>query len=160
MHVNTHRPTGKYKYHTLKPSFFLAHQLTPANTWLLLTWPPTKKRRHVSGGSWGRVRSDSLPLNTICSTKATSPTLPKRKAAREAVYKLRERYVSVKALNTPMQGLFELSSLVAITPAEKLEAESVKYDAVRDLIRMVAIRKAQALTAQQERNGAIPVKFW
>jgi hypothetical protein len=59
-----------------------------------------------------------------------------------------------------MQGLFELSSLVAITPAEKLEAESVKYDAVRDLIRMVAIRKAQALTAQQERNAAIPVKFW
>jgi hypothetical protein len=118
----------------------------------------TRIRRILGKSSFGLAT-----LERYLFDEGHVPDSAEEEAAREAVCKLRERYILAKALNTPMQGLFESSSLGAITPAEKLEADSVKYDAVRDLIHMVAIRKAQALTAQREEenfNVAIAVKSW
>jgi hypothetical protein len=118
----------------------------------------TRIRRILGKSSFGLAT-----LERYLFDEGHIPNSDEEEAAREAVYKLRERYIPAKALNTPMQSLFESTSLDLTSPAEKLEADSVKYDAVRDLIHMVAMRKAQAWTAQREqeyRNAAIVIQPW
>jgi hypothetical protein len=93
------------------------------------------------------------------------PDSADEEAVRESVSKLRQLYLhSMPTFERPNLGLHRIFELpppemepdkkrtLAEREAARFEAESVKYDAVRDLIRMLAMRKAQASEAQQQQQ--------
>lgn len=91
------------------------------------------------------------------------PNSTDEQAVRDSVFKLRQDFLKcTPTFERPPRGslhkIFEpvpevgqgRTSTVAQREAARLEAESTKCDAVRDLIRMLAVRKAQASTAEQQ----------
>jgi hypothetical protein len=92
------------------------------------------------------------------------PDSADQEAVRNAVYKLRnfcaespprfqlqhEHLLSVSRADPDAGQDFDLTRTQR--EAEKFESKSAKYDAVRDFIRLIATRKAQASVAQQQQQ--------
>lgn len=92
------------------------------------------------------------------------PDFANEQAIRDAVLKFRGFYNSSPRFDFPFGDLNFLNSIFdasrdagqCLDPtsterqAEKHESESIKYDAVKDLFRMIAVRKAQVAVAQQQ----------
>jgi hypothetical protein len=83
------------------------------------------------------------------------PDSADEEAARDATYKIYEFSKTPAVKYTPIHCLFDPNWPEFITHAGsgKREIESAKYDALRDLIILVATRKAKALTAQREQEA-------
>lgn len=84
-------------------------------------------------------------------------------AARHAVFKFHNDFKSSRHTLVDLRSLFEASgdAFDLISDAIIKEAESVKYDAVKDFILMLAARKAQTSATQQQqgtRDSDVAVK--
>ena len=86
------------------------------------------------------------------------PESADEQAARNSVYELRQVFDRAVpefrpvSLHEDVRNIF-VASDSALTDNKVRESESVKYDAVKDLILMLAVRKAQASAAQEQQGG-------
>lgn len=77
-------------------------------------------------------------------------------AARDAVFRFRKHYnVNTFPLGPVLSNLFTASdkSFDLETDADIRESESAKYDAVRDFVLMLTVRKAQTSAVQQQQGS-------
>lgn len=84
------------------------------------------------------------------------PDSSDEQAARDAVFRFRNDFnVNTFSLGSKLRNLFEPSgeAFDLVSDATDREAESVKYDAVRDFIHMLAVRKAQTSATQQQQGS-------
>jgi hypothetical protein len=84
--------------------------------------------------------------------KGHIPDTADEQAARDAAFKLYHTAWDDVQCGAPIWQLFETDDMAD----DILESASVKYDAVVDLIHMVATWKAKATTARHEREGNGP----
>lgn len=93
---------------------------------------------------------DLATLEHALMEKGYVPDSTDEQAARDAVFRLRKGYTIIGWTAAHPLGP-ELANLFTarLHDANKVESKSVKYEAVRDLIRMLAIRKAQASASQE-----------
>jgi len=98
---------------------------------------------------------DLATLEHALMEKGYVPDSTDEQAARDAVFRLRKGYKIIGWTASYPLGP-ELASLFTarLHDANRVETESVKYEAVRDLIRMLAIRKAQASVSQEDSRGS------
>jgi hypothetical protein len=103
---------------------------------------------------------NSFELSTLercLSKQGYIPDSADCQAARDAAYKIHEFYTSgtpYELQNSPLFLLLAPSVLVK----NKLESASAKYDALTDLIHMVATREAKALAGQASQGADAAVK--
>jgi hypothetical protein len=88
------------------------------------------------------------------------PDSTDEEAARDAVFKLRKLFQrNTFHVASALNDIFAASDDVPSWNVTAVrESESVKYDAVRDFILMIAARKAQALATQEQRASDATVK--
>jgi hypothetical protein len=85
------------------------------------------------------------------------PDSSDEQAARDAAFRFRKNYtVNTSPVGANLRnGLFAASENAFELDSDACvrESESVKYDAVRDFILMLAVRKAQTSAAQQQKDS-------
>jgi len=98
---------------------------------------------------------DLATLEHALMEKGYVPDSTDEQAARDAVFRLRKGYKIIgwgpsHPLGPDLANLFT----ARLHDANKVESESVKYEAVRDLIRKLAIRKAHTSASQEGSRGS------
>ena len=104
---------------------------------------------------------NSFDLHTLEDYLTENGYLPDssdEQAARDAVYKLRKDFTVDTSLPSSLCNIFLFRPSVeafdlASDDAIVKEAESVRYDAVKDFIHMLAVRKAQTSATQQQQGS-------
>lgn len=95
---------------------------------------------------------DLVTLEKYLVEEGYIPNSTDEQAARDAVYRFRQFYSNTSIGNTPILYLFDGSD-IAENNQEVCESESAKYEAVRDLIYLIATRKAQATVENRAQEG-------
>lgn len=102
---------------------------------------------------------DLTALERYLDQEGYVPDSTNEQALRDSVFKFRKLFNkgSPFALSTPHPSLRDIFK-PGPEATDIREAESAKYDTVKDLIRMLAVRKAQASATEEKRDSDAAVK--
>jgi hypothetical protein len=102
---------------------------------------------------------DLTALERYLDQEGYVPDSTNEQALRDSVFKFRNLFNkgSPFALSTPHPSLHDIFK-PGPEATDIREAESAKYDTVKDLIRMLAVRKAQASATEEKRDSDAAVK--